>query len=214
MLSSFTEKTVHLEITSRCRIACLKCSRTWHQHNKTPFFSIADIDINIIKKYAALDYVRYDLCGNWGDPIYHPKFLTIVKILKEAGKKIYLFTNGSGKKDSWWHILFSLLDNNDVIFFAVDGLEDTSGIYRVNFTEKDFWQVMNLLKIANHQYNLNAIWTFIPFRHNEHQVEEAKKRALDMDVMLCIRKSSRWTNENDPLMPINPQLYSTLNSYD
>lgn len=207
MLSSSTEKTVHLEITSRCRIACLKCSRTYNIKSNNPAFSIDDIDINIIKKYAQLDYKRYDLCGNWGDPIYHPKFLTIIKILKDAGKKVYISTNGSGKKESWWHILFSMLDSNDVIFFAVDGLEDTCGIYRQNFKEKDFHFVMNLLQIANTKYTVNAIWTFIPFKFNEHQIEEAKKRALDMDILLCIRKSSRW-NLNDPLMPLNPDLYT------
>ena len=107
-----------------------------------------------------------------------------------------------------------MLDSNDVVFFAVDGLEDTCGMYRVNFTEKDFWQVMDILMMATHEYNINAIWTFIPFRFNEHQVEEAKRRALDMDIMFCIRKSSRWTNEDDPLMPTNSQLYATLDSYD
>ncbi len=62
------------------------------------------------------------------------------------------------------------------IFFALDGLADTHSVYRRNVA----WEkVIENAKafIAN---DGRAIWKFIRFEHNKHQVDEAKKLALSL----------------------------------
>lgn len=87
-----------------------------------------------------------------------------------------------------------------MIWFAVDGLKDTSGKYRVNFTEKDFDQVIEVMNVASNQYKLNAIWIFIAFNFNQHQIEQAKEIARQNNIIFCLRKSARWKRD-DKLMP-------------
>lgn len=203
------EKTVHLEITNRCRLACSKCERTWLlKDKKSNFKPSADLSLKVIEKYSNLDYNKFLLCGSKGDPIYHPQFIEIVKILKSKNKQIHIHTNGSGKKLEWWKKLFSELNEDDVIWFSIDGMADTCGKYRVNFTSKDFYQAIDIMRIARHEYGLNPIWMFIPFSFNEHQIEDAKKLAYDLDIMFCLRKSARWVEKNDPLLPKNNDLIS------
>jgi len=209
MLSSFIGKTAHIEITNRCRLSCSKCNRTFLLNNKDLNFKPSnDIDFKIIEKYANSNFERYLLCGSRGDPIYHPKFLEIIKILKFKDKKLHIHTNGSGKKIEWWKKLFSILDSDDIIWFAIDGMADTCHNYRVNFTSDDFNQAMNIMKIARHEYELNPIWVFIPFSFNEHQIEDAKNLAYKLDIMFCLRKSARWFIKEDPLLPEDRNLIS------
>ena len=209
MLNSTTEKTVHLEITNRCRLSCSKCNRTYLLNNRDPNFKPSnDIDLKIIEKYTNSNFTRFLLCGTRGDPIYHPKFLEITKTLKLKDKKLHIHTNGSGKKLEWWRSLFNVLDSNDIIWFAIDGMADTCHNYRVNFTSEDFHQAMDIMKIARHEYGLNPIWVFIPFSFNEHQIEDAKNLAYELNIMFCLRKSARWFEKKDPLLPEDRNLIS------
>ena len=60
--------------------------------------------------------------------------------------------------------------------FSIDGLEDTNQLYRIN---TDYNKI-----IENAQAFIDAggeaIWKFIIFEHNQHQVEQAKERAKQM----------------------------------
>lgn len=197
-LSSSSLKTAHLELTSRCRLLCSKCCRTEEIERKN--HKNTDMSIDVVELYAKSDFEKFILCGNYGDPIYHPQFLQIISIFKQHNKIVHIHTNGSGKDISWWHQLFCLLNDQDCVWFALDGMKDTAGVYRKNFTEEDFDDVQQIMTIGANQYKLNIIWIFIAFNFNEHQIEQAKKTALDSNVTFCLRKSSRW-KKNDPLLP-------------
>jgi hypothetical protein len=59
------------------------------------------------------------------------------------------------------------------VWFAIDGLEDTHKIYR---------QATNWKKIIENAQSFidaggNAVWQFIPFAHNEHQIRDCMKMA-------------------------------------
>jgi organic radical activating enzyme len=198
-------KKVHIELTSRCRLMCSKCDRVSALKKGT--LTNHDIDIDIIKLYATKDYDQFILCGNLGDPIYHPRFLDIIQILKDNNKSVHIHTNGSGKNQTFWNLLFKLLDKNDMLWIAMDGLEDTCGIYRVNFTSEDYHNNLNMMKNA-HACGVNVTWIFIAFKFNEHQIEQAKQIAKEIGIRFCLRKSSRW-NKNDKDKP-SKQLVSSI----
>ena len=170
---------------------------------------IADIKIEHIEKIAKTTSITdITFSGSLGDPIYHPKFLEIVKILKESGKTISINTNGSGKKIEFWNTLFDMLDNRDRVVFAIDGFEKTVGLYRKNFTQEDFNFVLSVMALGKSK-NIIIVWNFIPFNFNEHQIVEAAKWAIKNRVYFVIKKSKRWKEEEDPMLPTNRKLISS-----
>ena len=206
MILYMSEKRVHMEITTRCRLACLRCDRTFLNDKKE--LVQTDLSMEVIERYAASDFERMILCGSYGDPIYHPHFLEAIKVFKNAGKAIDIHTNGSGKKLSWWKELLSILDERDEIYFAIDGLDDTLSNYRINYTKKDFDQFLKIVEISK-EYKCVLSWIFIVFRFNEHQIEDVKMLANKIGINLTLRKSARWYSKDDPLMPLNKEWVSS-----
>lgn len=197
-------KTATVELTTRCRLQCPKCERTiMMKKEKLPNYDISD---DIIDYYCQSKFDKILLSGSYGDPIYHPKFLEIVKKLKDAKKMIWISTNGSGKTTEWWRSLFSMLDIDDQISFAIDGYKETVGGYRVNFTESDFDQLIDVLEIGSKEYDVRVRWQFIPFSFNEHQLEQARDLAHSKNIHFMIKKSVRWDGLDDPMMPKNREL--------
>ena len=77
----------------------------------------------------------------------------------------------------------------DKVIFAIDGLEDTNHLYRVN---TNFNKIMENAKAFINAGGL-ARWDFIAFAHNEHQIEEAKALAEQMGfVKFRYKKSNRY----------------------
>ena len=109
-------------------------------------------------------------CGNNVDPIYLSQFLQLCPRLKENNCKINITTNVSAKTKSWWKKLNSILDENDILQFSIDGLEDTNHLYRKNAK----WNsIMEGIKVfAERKCKLS--WKYIVFKHNQHQLKDAK----------------------------------------
>src|SRR5690606_20364951 len=82
-------------------------------------------------------------------------------------------TNGSARGEEWWQ---ALARAGVEVRFGIDGADQTSGIYRRN---TDFTLVMRNAK-AFIDAGGRAHWDYIVFRHNEHQVEEARRLSEEM----------------------------------
>lgn len=199
-------KTIDLEITNRCRLACIKCIRT--ELGKS--MKIKDMDVSDFRKIAeSKKWNRVFFGGTYGDCIYHPNFYDIIKIAKENKMTVTIHTNGSGKSIKWWEEIIELLDPaKDELNFAMDGFEETVGEYRVNFKQRDFHKNIEILSMAKNKYKLRAIWTFIPMRFNEHQIKQAGELAISHNIIFIIKKSNRWHDYKDPHLPENLYLIS------
>lgn len=196
-----------LEITNRCRLECTKCVRT-QLKGQMP---IKDMSIQDFKKIAESKiYNNIFFGGTYGDCIYHPQFKEILKITKENNINLTIHSNGSGKKLEWWREVFEILDpKKDGINIAMDGYKETAGMYRVNFKEKDFDRNIEMMSIAANEYKIKrVVWTFIPMKFNEHQLQDAAKLAIENNITFCIKKSNRWHRWEDPKLPTNLKLIS------
>ena len=125
---------LHIEPTNICTLKCSGCARTrfiekWPQH-----WTNSSIDIDQLSKFIDIDLTNTLLyvCGNYGDPIYHPNFIDFVKKFKSRGAVLHIVTNGSYKKAEWWQELTDQLDSNDLIEFSIDGDPENFTQYRVN----------------------------------------------------------------------------------
>lgn len=202
MYQVIENKTHHIELTSRCNLTCLKCPRTFRLNEGT--FVKQDLDWEIFK-FIVDDpkKQKFTLCGNTGDPIYYPKFIEAIEYIKNAGKSFNLNTNGSGKTLDWHKKWIEFSDNTDHVTISIDGLEDTSPIYRVGQKPEESFE---LLEYLGKRYHLDKSktkikWDFIIFKHNQHQLAEAKQRADNIPVTINFVRSGRWDGLNDPLLP-------------
>lgn len=149
--------------------------------------SLADIEVIFPSSFIQQLSKMY-MCGNYGDPVVAKDTLDIFKYFRAIHPKINLsmFSNGSARSKEWWQDLAAVVSE---VHFAIDGLGDTNALYRRN---TNFDLIMKNAK-AFIDAGGQAIWDFIVFRHNEHQVEEAQKIARDMGFKkINIKKTGRF----------------------
>ena len=196
-----------IELSTRCRLSCPKCIRTRLVERKE--LEIYDFPVDQFRKICeSKKYRSMFFGGTYGDCIYHPDFYELVKIAKENNIFIQIHTNGSGKSLDWWKSIFLLMTKNDALNIAMDGFKETAGIYRVNFTEKDFYKNLEIFKLAKIR-GIECVWTFIPMKFNEHQIDDAKKLAKELGITFLLKKSERWYKKDDPMLPSTPELIAT-----
>lgn len=189
---------IHLEITNNCQASCPMCARNYHGGQENPLLKINNwslADFQNIFTDEVIEQVRgIYFCGNFGDPILNNDFLDMIKWIspKKPSLVINIHTNGGARKSEWWEDLARSLPKNHLICFGIDGLEDTHHLYRVGTTYN------TVIKNAKSFIDAGgrAEWVFIKFKHNEHQEEEARKRAKDLGfATFMLKNSSRFLGE-------------------
>jgi len=172
---------INVDSSSRCNLRCPGCRRT-KDINAGKQGSIEDMPIEYFKALMRpennIRRITYNL--SLSDPIYSGSFIPQLEHLKTLNRKIKvnISTNASGRNEKWWLKLASLLDPEDHrIEFAIDGLEDTNHLYRVNSK----WDTI-MLGVKTLRENFEGImwWRYVIFEHNVHQVVEAKKLAKQL----------------------------------
>lgn len=113
--------------------------------------------------------------GNLGDIVMCDQALDIVGYFRRINPalKICISTNGAARDDDFWRTLAELKAD---VFFCIDGLENTHSLYRRNTV------FSTVLKNARKFISSGgrAIWKFIVFDHNQHEVVEAQRRSREM----------------------------------
>jgi MoaA/NifB/PqqE/SkfB family radical SAM enzyme len=143
-------------------------------------------------------------CGTVGDPCADISLLKKIMWIKETKPNIVvgINTNGSIRNPKWWSECGNLLTNlYDYVVFAIDGLEDTNHIYRVNV---QFKKIMENSK-AYIETGASAHWDMLVFDHNKHQVDECKQLAKDMGFnWFRSKETDRWDQyQFEHLKPAN-----------
>lgn len=173
-------KTIQMDHTSRCHLACPQCAR-FHgsQTELNPHMPIDDTtvdDYKIILEPFAPNTVKLFHCGNFGDSLASPTLDDCIDYsLQQGVKEFKMAVNGSARTPAWWRDLAQKSDRITVNF-SIDGLEDTNHLYRVNSNFKKIMQNAQAFIDAGG----NARWYFIEFQHNYHQIDTARQLAADM----------------------------------
>jgi MoaA/NifB/PqqE/SkfB family radical SAM enzyme len=190
----------HLEPTNICTLKCAGCARTrfldkWPEHWKNH-----SLDIDLVLKFLDIDLSgkQINLCGNYGDPIYHSDLINFVSKLKQAGARIKITTNGSYKSRDWWQELTLHLDSQDTVRFSIDGVPNNFTQYRKN---ADWPSTLTAIETCVAS-SCQTVWKYIPFSYNQHSVEQAKKMCQDlgMDTFL-LDPSDRFDEQTTDLLP-------------
>jgi MoaA/NifB/PqqE/SkfB family radical SAM enzyme len=175
--------TVHLELTSKCNASCPQCARNKFGGPDNEFLPQTELSLADVQRIMPEDFVRQlnklYMCGNYGDPIAANDMLEVYQWLRAVNPKIKLglHTNGGARTPAWWARLGEVLNaKGDYVKFGIDGLADTNHIYR----RGTYWQ--KIMENAQAFIDAGGIaqWEYIVFRHNEHQIEEARALSESM----------------------------------
>lgn len=199
MFNSTDITTVHIEITSRCQASCPMCPRTNNPHLRLNDWTIEDFK-TIFTKAVLQQLKLIYFCGNYGDPIINNDLPLMCQYIKDNAPHIQvdIHTNGSARSTEWWKTLHSHLPKKHTIVFALDGLADTHSIYRVG-TSFDV-VLQNASTFINE--GGNAHWVMIRFKHNQHQVNDAKLMAKQYKFnKFSVKDTTRFGLQHTTLQP-------------
>ena len=209
MLDYKNIRSVHLEISTRCNAACPDCPRNFRGVDAIDDYPLTDMRLNQAQKIFNESFLkqldRIYINGNYGDFVTAQDGLKIVEYFKSVNPllNIEISTNGSAKP----HIWSSLGKLKIKVYFRLDGLKDTHYLYRQN---TDFDLILdNARKFI--AAGGEAIWTLIPFAHNQHQIEQCRTLAKKLGFsMFLIQDAGRNTM---PVFNKNKELTHIIGDY-
>lgn len=196
----------HIEPTNICTLKCPGCARTQFIQQWPTHWKNHSIDIDQLLNFLDCDLnnKKITLCGNTGDPIYHPDFHRLVRELKQRGSLINLVTNGSYKKQDWWQELTQYLNEQDTVVFSIDGLPENFTQYRINADWESIQVGIETVVASRAQ----TCWKYIPFLYNQDNIEQAKalSESLGVDEFIVV-PSDRFDQHTDHYRPTRVDLF-------
>jgi MoaA/NifB/PqqE/SkfB family radical SAM enzyme len=201
-------RNIHLEVSEVCNAACPMCARFVGKGSRpNPELTHSVIDLQYFKIIFPPEFVKQlhfiNFCGVVGDPITAKELIDQLKYLVECNPNISfeISTNGGVRSQSWWKELAQICNSDKrFVSFSIDGLEDTNHLYRRNV---QWHKLMENVK-AFIQAGGHAKWQFLIFKHNEHQQDEVKKLAKELEFQECnFKLTNRFVKNNDTIsMPV------------
>jgi MoaA/NifB/PqqE/SkfB family radical SAM enzyme len=200
---------LHIELSNACNAACPMCTR-FHVNSPLtrPDLEIDQITIEKFKQYFPPEVVNKCevilFCGVHGDPGMAKDLYEICEYIDEVSPKtvIRMNTNGGMRKPEFWSKMGTLFSKklrdhwSWQITFSIDGLADTNHLYRRNVE----WDKL----IANAKAFIDAggraEWDYLIFKHNEHQIDEAKQFSKDMGFYAFVPKKALGVDNGTSLV--------------
>ena len=187
--------TINAELTNYCNAACPMCSRfDWNlnlvkeiTNNKHTTLKLLEEKLG--KKIVSQLQVFYSN-GIVGDAIMNPECVQIYDwVRRNSDCGLWISTNGGARNTDFWKDLAKIKGLK--VTFNIDGLQDTNHLYRRNVK----WDRL----ISNVEEFISAggkaDWRYLIFKHNEHQLDEAKalSKKLGMESF-ATAYSERWVD--------------------
>lgn len=182
---------LHVEPTTRCNAWCSSCMRNNNGYGLTNFI-LEDLSPkrlhDVVESLPKLKTVQFS--GNLGDPCASKIIDKQLEVIRDRDLMLQLHTNGSLRTKEWWKKLAVMFGESLTVWFAIDGLQDTHHIYRQG---TDWNKIIENAKSFIDQGG-NAVWQFVPFAHNEHQIKECLKLSQKLGFKRFeLVKNARYT---------------------
>jgi MoaA/NifB/PqqE/SkfB family radical SAM enzyme len=177
---------MHLEVSSLCNAECPVCNRRAGGGPKNPVMIERCISLDDFKAWFPVDFLtqlrQLTLCGNYGDPMTAPDLIPILTYFRELNPtaSVSMNTNASGRDKKFWEDLSEVIGKFGRVVFSVDGLEDTNHLYRKGTNWK---KIMTAMTSFISTKKSTAVWEFLVFKHNQHQISEARELAKELGII-------------------------------
>jgi MoaA/NifB/PqqE/SkfB family radical SAM enzyme len=195
-------KQIQVEITNRCQASCPMCARNIHGGIDNPLIEISDWTLNDFKQILNREVLTtiecVNFCGDYGEPTINNNLLEMCAYAKEVNPNINIIisTNAGTRTPQWWSQLAKELPNNHTVFFALDGLEDTHHLYRIGTS---YSKIIENAKAFIAEGGV-AEWVFILFKHNEHQIGDARLLSESLGFKKFTLKHSKRFGKSFPVL--------------
>jgi MoaA/NifB/PqqE/SkfB family radical SAM enzyme len=203
--SEITE--LHVEASSFCQAACPQCIRTGNplviENNMSLMFFKSIVPEDFIKQLTKVMF-----CGNIGDPLMNNELLDIILYIIKCNSNIHIdvHTNGSLRNTEYWRNNAFMTKANVKTIFALDGLEDTHSIYRINTV---FAKIIENAKAYIAAGGI-AEWHMLVFQHNLHQVELCRQLSIELGFQSFTSKITDRFTDNSQIISTDFALTSTI----
>lgn len=202
---------VHCELSTFCNAACPNCPRFFQgTHVVRSGVVLSQVTINQFEKWFEPEFIKnvrlWKFCGTHGDPMMAKDVIKIINHIFSINStaNIVVNTNGGIRNETDWRALGEISANHSLqITFSIDGLEDTNHIYRRNVEwSKLILNITNYIAAGGH-----ALWEFLIFKHNEHQIEQARELSKKLGFINFVEKRAIGFEHNGNLtdMPVFKQ---------
>lgn len=180
--------TIEFELSTICNSFCPTCIRFVNRDHKIIPNPLIEYNQNItiddfvtaVSDPVVADNVNIEFIGTAGEPIAHPKFLTVLEKLLEIKPDcmVHIHTNGGIRNQRFFKALADALNKfrHYKMSFAIDGLEDTNHLYR---KEVKWSKIMENLQ-AFIDAGGKATWKTVVFNWNAHQLADCQVLAESM----------------------------------
>lgn len=196
-----SRRSINIDITFRCPLQCPRCQRQMSHLNHGKKVPGYDLSLSEIDKLSDF-YKSFIFCGQLSDPVHHPKFPEILKILYDKKNHCEIHNAASQKSLEYYIKCFKANPKADWIF-GIDGLPEESCLYRIN---QDGQKLFKIMCESKKYLTRTPTWQYIAFSYNENHIEQAKKMAKDVGVRFLLLESSRWKTDKDPFKPKNSKV--------
>ena len=187
---------LNVDISYRCILGCSACMRYILEdpekkgsdslkYFKNKLEESSDISFLDLQKLAEF-FPKISFCGGLSDPVFHPQFVDLLKVTNTLPNKFRIHTAAQQKNLEWYKDAFSANKRVEWVF-GIDGLSDTSPVYRKRQNTDLMLDAMKLCSAMG----LRAEWQFIVFDHNKHQINKAKEICEENYIDLRLHYSRR-----------------------
>lgn len=174
--------TATVDVTNVCNLQCPHCPTGLGLHGRKASMLKLDRVEKLLDE--AGDYLAMAHLYNWGETLLHPQAPAIVRMFHERRIYTTISSNLSLKKPQ---VLDAICEAGlDRLILSIDGAtQDVYSEYRV---KGDLDLVLsNVRQIVEWRRNNKSktpflSWHYIVFRHNEHEVDDARRLAAEMGI--------------------------------
>lgn len=194
-------RSVVIEATSHCQLRCPSCPTAQRATDKAlgrGYLSPAMLT-RILDSGRNLRQIEL---SNWGEAFLNPKLLEILRIANERGVDVTI-SNGTNLNNAKDEVLEALVKYGvKDITCSIDGASQAT--YEQYRRGGNFDNVIaNIRKInqfkAKHQSALPQLrWQFVLFGHNEHEIDEARRMAAELNMSINFKLS--WDPDFSPVV--------------
>jgi len=172
-------KWLQVENTTKCNAWCPGCGRNKDGYGLADNLVIQDLDLDkfeqVLKQFTRLQTVQF--CGTYGDTAAAGNALDQIRLAKRYVNHIQIHTHGGLRNTDWWtELAYILAGSEHRVWFALDGLKGVHEIYRQGTDfDKAIENAQAFISAGGH-----AVWQFIPWAHNEHQMMDCLRLSQTM----------------------------------
>ena len=178
MLTLDQIQQIHVELTTRCNARCPMCLRNFRGSDYNSGYPLTELTLDQFQKIFTPNIIKQlsrgvNFNGNLGDFGLARDALEITDYVVTQQVPVHINTNGSMRSPDWWA---QLARPGVSVAWALDGLEDTHHFHR---QDTDWHRVIEHAR-AFIAAGGRAIWKFIKFKHNQHQIAQCRELAREL----------------------------------